>query len=252
MRKLNVTIILGVLVAVIGAAIVIAYGRGVQNKVADGKATVPVVVVTQDVPAGTPVTSLGTVTKISQVPKAYVATGALRTLQDAPAGATLLAPLTTGTQLSKAVFGTAGQAAASALRPAAGTVALAVQVGLTPGVARYVGPGSTVDMFLTYAAKGAPGAASGPMTKLFASGVKVLSVSAAAPITPVAGQPAQAAPTVAPDNVLAVLQADPELAQRIVSAVQTGQIYLALDAAGDGAHATSAGVTPESVLGLGQ
>lgn len=247
MRKLNVTIILGVLVAVIGAGIVISYGRSVQNKVADGKQTVPVVVATQDLPAGTPVSSLATLTKVQQVPSAYVATGALRSLQGLPVTSTLVAPVTAGTQLSKTSVGSADQVTATALKPASGTVALAVQVGLTPGVARYVGAGSSVDMFLTYGAKGA----TGPVTKLFASGVKVLSVSVAAPSQPVSGQPAQGAASVAPNNVLAVLQADPELAQRIVSAVQTGQIYLALDAAGDHGHSTAAGVTPEAVLGMG-
>ena len=40
MRKLNVMIVAGLIVAVIGAAVVIAYGRSVDNRIADGRQTV--------------------------------------------------------------------------------------------------------------------------------------------------------------------------------------------------------------------
>jgi pilus assembly protein CpaB len=243
MKKLNATMIIGLVVAVIGAAIVILYGRSVSAKVASGKETVPVVVATQNIPAGTTASALGDVTRVKKMPQAYVADGALTSLRAAPQGGSLLGPVTKGAQLAEADFGSAGQVGSGSVTPAKGTVALAVQVGLTPGVARYIGPGSTVDMFLTY------GEGKAPQTKLFASTVKVLSVSVATPKQPADGQQSQPAASVGGDNVLAVVQADPQLAQRIVAATQTGKIYLALDAANDTEHDTPSAVTPAQILG---
>ena len=66
---------------------------------------------------------------------------------------------------------------------------LAIQVDLTPGVAKYVSPGSTVDMFVTYSgtstssgssnSSGGQNAQALTSTKLFASGVLVRSVTPA-------------------------------------------------------------------------
>ena len=72
MRKLNVMIVAGLIVAVIGAAVVIAYGRSVDNRIADGRQTVAVLVATANIPAGLPVQSLGSVVKKMNVPRAYL------------------------------------------------------------------------------------------------------------------------------------------------------------------------------------
>src|SRR5438477_257651 len=44
MRKLNISIIIGVIIALVGASLVFFYGRHVDNKISDGKATMSVIV----------------------------------------------------------------------------------------------------------------------------------------------------------------------------------------------------------------
>ena len=118
---------------------------------------------------------------------------------------------------------------------------------LSPGVARFLQPGSFVDVFVTYdqlatASSSTSGVTVQPVnrrasnrTKLFISGVKVLSVSVAPPTT-AAGQqerPAGAfgtagSTTVTTEGVIAVLDVSPRDAERLVNATTLGQLYLAL------------------------
>ena len=78
-----------------------------------------------------------------------MALGALGDL-DAVEGLVLSAPRSEGAQLTAGQF--AAPEAISSLRPAKGMVAVAVQVGLSPGVARYAFPAARSTSSLTYAA----------------------------------------------------------------------------------------------------
>ena len=48
MKKLNISVVIGVIVALIGAGLVLVYGRHVNNKIAGGKQTMPVLVSAQN------------------------------------------------------------------------------------------------------------------------------------------------------------------------------------------------------------
>ncbi len=146
MRKLNVTILAGLLCALMGFVLVFAYGNRVDDRVADGRETVDVLVAAQGAAAGMTPAELGEVLVTRQVPRLYVAEGALSDLDDV-VGQVLLGPLAKGAQVTAAQFGAPD--VAGAVKPAKGRVALAVGVSLTPGVARYVTPGSAVDVFVT-------------------------------------------------------------------------------------------------------
>ncbi|MGH2719980.1 MAG: Flp pilus assembly protein CpaB [Actinomycetota bacterium] len=251
MRKLNATLLLGIVVAVLGFGLVLTYGRTVERRIADGRETVKVLVASENLSAGTPAGSLvdGSAYRLTSVPQAYVPAGALTDLDDVQ-GMALLGPVPKGTQLSRAMFGTATTAAAVA--PSANGLAMAVEVGLSPGVARYISVGSIVDVFVTYE----PGSASdgnqisNGRTKLFLSGAKVLAVDVAQPQA-VSGddetQQASAAQTVT-NNVIAVLDVTPQDAERLVNAVSLGKLYLGLSAK-DARHTTPTGVTPTDVVG---
>ena len=52
MRKLNLTILVGLVVAVLGFALVFAYGSRVDSRVAEGRESVPVLVATATAAAG--------------------------------------------------------------------------------------------------------------------------------------------------------------------------------------------------------
>jgi len=257
-RKLNVTILVGVIVAVLGFAMVFAYGRNVDEKVADGRQTRPVLVITQAVPAGVTAERLSSVVEVQQVPTAYVPDGALEDLSQV-SGKVLLGPLGANQQLSSASFGTQAQAAAAggAVQPSKGKVALAVQTELTPGVARYIQAGSSVDLFVTYGGasvtSGAAGEAtnastSADRTKLFLSGVKVLTVEAAS--TTSESSDGTTSTVAVTNGVLTVLDLTPTDAERVVNATTNGKIYMGLSAVSGDApiHRTPTGASADDVL----
>ncbi len=245
MKKLNLAIAAGVLTALIGGVLVLAYGRNVDDKIAKGRAMTPVLVATEALTAGTAGASLKGSTELRQVPKAFLATGTLASLDDVST-MTLVAPVPSGAQLTRSAFGRPSEI--GALKPSTGNVALAVGVDLVPGVARYITAPSMVDLFVTYTGGG--GAATAPgladsRTKLFASGIKVMSVS----VAPRPEQPddADAAPS-APlgDQVIAVLDVSPVEAERIVNSATLGKLYLGLSSGER--HVTPAGATPDDVV----
>lgn len=246
MRKLNVTILVGLLVALLGFALVFAYGSRVDSRVAAGKETVSVLVAATGAAAGLTPAELGEVLETREVPRLYVAEGALSSLEEVE-GQVLLGPLAKGAQVTAAQFGAPG--VAGAVKPAPGRVALAVGVALTPGVARYVTPGSRVDVFVTYEG-GAAAGAEGPdpitgRTKLFATGVKVMSVSVAA-----AEQAEDGGAAATSGQVVAVLDLAPAEAEKVVNAATLGSLYLALASnEGDAETHRTPGVTPENVVG---
>lgn len=244
MKKLNIAIAAGVVAALVGALLVISYGRNIDEKIAEGRETVPVLVASQDIAAGTAAQSLGELVKVEEIPRAYVSSGAISDLKDVT-GLSLVAPIPLGTQLTQGLFGTESQV--TQLEPAEGSVALAVQVDLPAGVARYVSPGSFVDVFGTFEGEGPivekPRGAY-DRTKLFLSGARVLSVSPAQPVAEEDEQTGQALPV---DQVIVVLEVRPADAERVVNVAELGHLYLALAREGED-HKTGSGVTPDVVV----
>jgi len=251
MKKLNIAIVFGVVAALLGGVLVLAYGRNVDAKIAKGRELTPVLVATGTLATGTPGASLAGATTLKDMPKAFLAEGALTSL-DSVSTKTLLSPVPVGAQLTKADFG--DPAAVGALKPSPGNVALAVGVELVSGVARYITAPSMVDLFVTYeGAAGAPAATAGAgagavtvpgRTKLFATGVKVMSVSVAPPPEQAKDDPTPIAGNV--DQVIAVVDVSPQEAERIVNSVTLGKLYMALS--GGDRHTTPTGATPDDVI----
>lgn len=254
MRKLNATLLLGIAVAILGFGLVLTYGHTVERRIADGRETTQVLVASTDLVTGTPAASLqesGSL-ELTEVPRAYVPQDVLTDL-DAVKGQVLLGPAPKGTQLSRGLFGSA--ATAAALAPSANGVALAVEVGLSPGVARYLSVASIVDVFVTYTGGGSSGEAgakqtsaqSSMRTKLFLSGAKVLAVSVAERSS-IGGKDAPETSASQPTaGVIVVLDVSPQDAERVVNAVSIGQLYLGLSTR-DARHTTPTGVVPDDVV----
>jgi pilus assembly protein CpaB len=243
MRKLNISIVVGVVVALIGAGLVLVYGRHVNNKIAGGKQTMPVLVADQALSAGSAATSLTGHVHVAQIPAAYVVKGALSTQAALTAtsaqNAVLVGGVPQGGQLSISDF--AQGAAAGLVAPTKGNVALSVQTPLSSGVARYLEPGQLVDVFATYAGSGG-----NSTTKLFASGVKVLSVSIATPKSGNSDSDSQSTTSAPTGEVIVLLNLTPEDAQKVVNATTIGSIYLAYTNSPN--DTTSGGTTPADVL----
>jgi len=246
MRKLNVSIVVGVIVAVLGAGIVVAYGQSVDKRAASGKNAVSVLVADGDLAAGTPASEVASSVHLAKMPSAYAVDGALsdaRSLTSTVGShAVLTGPVPKGGQLSRSSF--AETAVAGHVKPAIGHVAISVETDLSPGVARYLSVGSLVDVFATYHdvrdANGKLTKASS-RTKLFASGVKVLAVS-------VAQEPSgdRNDSTALMDKVVALLDMTPAAAEKLVNATTLGDIYLAETQSGH--DNTAAGAVPTDVV----
>jgi Flp pilus assembly protein CpaB len=248
MRKLNVTVIAGILAAVIGAGLVFVYGHNVDNKISDGRRTVGVLVADTALGAGMPAASVAAHVHVAQIPSAYVVKDAVSStsaLTTASAqNAVLVGSVPEGGQIAASDF--AAAAAAGRLSPSPGDVALSIETPLSSGVAHYLQPGQLVDVFVTYS--GGSGSGSSLVagrTKLFASGVKVLSVSVAQS----SGNGSSGSNTSAssPDgSVLVLLDLSPQNAEKVVNATTLGTIYLAYTT---GTHdRTPSGATPDSVV----
>src|SRR4051794_30408416 len=99
MRRLNISIVVGIVVAVLGAGIVVAYGQSVDKRVASGKQLVDVLVADSDLEAGTPANEITDRVHVQQVPSSYVATGALDSIGaltgDLPVDSVLAGPIPT-------------------------------------------------------------------------------------------------------------------------------------------------------------
>jgi Flp pilus assembly protein CpaB len=247
MRKLNLSIVVGVIVAVLGAGMVVAYGQSVNNRIASGKHPVAVLVADSDLDAGTPAADIASKVHIEKVPSAYVASGALGTVgaltSSLATGAVLTGPVPRGGQLSRSNF--ADTATAGHVRPSPGHVAISVETDLSPGVARYLSVGSLVDVFATYhdvRDQNGKLTAASSRTKLFASGIKVLAVSVAREAT----QDSQSDTSSLTDKVVALLDMTPADAEKLVNATTLGEIYLADTAKGH--DTTSTGALPSDVV----
>ncbi|HVW80081.1 MAG TPA: RcpC/CpaB family pilus assembly protein [Mycobacteriales bacterium] len=223
MRKLNVTIIVGIVVAIIGAGLVFYYGHNVDNKISDGKHTVSVLVADETLGQGMTAGDVVSHVHVAQIPDAYVVKNAIAATSSLSAsgaqGAVLVGEVPEGGQLSYNDFANATDA--GRLAPSKGDVALSVETPISSGVARYLQPGQLVDVFATYTA-----GSNGQATKLFASGVKVLSVSIADPTNGTNGTSNDETSTPS-GSVVVLLDLSPRNAQKVVNAVSAGTIYLA-------------------------
>ena len=247
MRKLNLSIVVGVIVAVLGAGMVVAYGQSVKKHADSGKDMVSVLVANSELTAGSPASDLSSQVHVAKVPLAYVVhdalsnTGALTSL---PQGSVLSGTVPSGAQLSQNNF--ADTATAGHVSASPGHVAISVETDLSPGVARYLAVGSKVDVFATYhEVRDATGklTAASSRTKLFASGVKVLAVSVAQ--EPSNSQNSTDAQMLS-DKVVVLLDMTPAQAEKLVNATTLGDIYLA-DTTGSNDR-TAKGAVPSDVV----
>ena len=246
MRKLNLSIVVGVIVAVLGAGMVVAYGHSVNKRIASGKNPVAVLVANDAIPAGTPAKDIGSRVHVEQVPSAFVVSDALAStsaLSQLSAGAVLTGAVPRGGQLSREAFSDA--ATAGHVQPAPGHVAISVETDLSPGVARYLSVGSLVDVFATYhdvRDQSGKLTFASSRTKLFATGVKVLAVSVAQDKANGSSSSDQAALS---DKVVVLLDMSPRDAEKMVNATTLGEIYLAQTQAGH--DTTGTGAVPTDV-----
>jgi pilus assembly protein CpaB len=213
MGRRTVLLVAAVLVAALGAGLVVLYVRGVNQRVTAREAPVQILIAKKVIPAGTTgaTASAEGDLEFTKIASAAVAEGALRTI-DPVANLVANAPIYPGEQILSKKFGKPGASNLLTI-PTPGTMALSVSL---PGPARvngFIVPGSQVAVFLT----------AGGSSRLILDRVTVIAVGTRT-LVPSSGQTSS---TDQPSDVVTFGVTAKE-AQTLIYAQTAGSIYLTL------------------------
>jgi pilus assembly protein CpaB len=244
MTRRIITIAAAVVLAVIGAAGVLAYVHQADQRAVSGMRAVDAYVATRQIPSGTVAEVAvrdGLLAK-QQFPASSVPADAVQSLTPSLSGLVLTSGLASGQLLLSPMLGASVQTA-SALPIPAGMVAVTLQFCVQQAVANYVTPGSQVAIFNTFV-NGKPtggacsvGAASSgnatPHARLVLPKVLVLAVgegNATAPssTTTTADGPATSSSTSTPSTIYLTMAVSQDQAETLIELGESGSPYLAL------------------------
>jgi pilus assembly protein CpaB len=213
MGRRTVLLVAAVLIAAVGAGLVLIYVHDMNQKVKAREAPEQILVAKKIIPAGTTGAAASAEGDLEflKVAREAVAAGALATI-DPVANLVTLAPIYPGEQILSVKFGKQGASSLLTI-PTAGTVALSISLSGPAGVNGFIAPGSQVAVFLT---------ASGS-TKLILPRVSVIAVGNRT-LVPSSGQ---ATGTNQQSDVVTFGVTAAE-AQTLIFAQSAGSLYLTL------------------------
>jgi pilus assembly protein CpaB len=169
-------IIGAVVLALVGAVIVIAYANGADSRAESGIKVAKVYTVrTGEIPAGTPTADLGDRVALTSLPKKAIANGAITDLKDVK-GLVTGALLVKGEQLVRQRFTTpsAYQSSGSSVSIPAGYLTTTISLAPERAVGGVLAPGSTVAISASFGADGGAPAQSGViLQKVLVTNVQV-------------------------------------------------------------------------------
>lgn len=241
MGRRKVLLVVAVVVAAMGAALVFVYARGAENRAAEKFETVDVLVVKAAIERGESANAAYESGKIDiqQVPQAQVLTGATA---DGAAFTDQFA-LTTiypGEQLIPEKFGGADEVEAATTLPLpAGMIAISISLSDTARVGAFIRPGAKVGVFIT----GTLPPENVPTTKLLMRDLLVLATGSTTTVAPPTNGNGEATPTEQLPNTLFTLAVSQKQAEKILFAQGLGELAFALSDAnselkpGDGVRA---------------
>lgn len=110
MRTRIIALVIAAVLAIVGGVVLVTYVRGADQRAAGDAELVDVLVVQQEVPAGTAAAQLALVASVDRIPEAFLAEGALTSLEqlDEYAGQVTSAALVPGEQLIAARLASPG------------------------------------------------------------------------------------------------------------------------------------------------
>ena len=244
MQNRRVVALLAALVlAGIGTFVLVLFVNTAEDRALEGEEVVEVLVVQEEVPAGTPVGELSGQVELEKVPAKVVNTGAVGDLAQL-SGLVAAVNLIPGDQLTAARFVTPEQFSPSRSQIAVPTGLLEITVPLDPSrtVGGTVRPGDTVAFISSFTLDGTE-------SKLILHKVLVTNVQGASVTVAPAATPGTDSRPAAPEgSLLVTLAVDARSAQRVAFAAEFGTIYLAREPADAPAGATDV-ETIESVFG---
>jgi pilus assembly protein CpaB len=213
MGRRTVLLVAAVLVAAIGAGLVLIYVHDVNQKVKAREAPEQILVAKKVIPAGTTGAAASAEGDLEylKVAREAVAPGALARI-DPVENLVTLAPIYPGEQILSLKFGKQGASNLLTI-PTAGTVALSISLSGPAGVNGFIAPGSQVAVFLT----------AGGSTKLILPRVSVIAVGSRT-LVPSSGQ---ATGTNQQSDVV-TFGVTAAQAQTLIYAQSAGSLYLTL------------------------
>jgi pilus assembly protein CpaB len=199
----NMTIVVGVVLALLGAGVAVAAGRNTDDGGSAG-ATRQVVVATRDIAAGTPVAA--NLVAVRAVSRAAVPANAVTSVAQLT-GQVALFPIAANLVVTPQMFGVQGVAAAGGVALPKGKRAIGVELGFAPGALRYIVPGDRIDVLASRKAGDAS------KTTVLLTGVQVVAT------TPGTGNGAPTAATAGAGNLDFLLAVDQDQAIVLANAV---------------------------------
>jgi pilus assembly protein CpaB len=215
MRTRIIAVAIAAVLAIVGAVVLVVAVRSSDQANIAGAQLQSVLVVNQEVPAGTAADNLGDAVSVQQIPARYVADDAVESLDDL-AGLIAAVNLMPGEQVLDSRFASSIDLASAGVHVAvpAGLQEVSVAVDLQRIAGGSVGPGGRVGVFASYDDNGKGSKA----TTLLLNQVLVTSI--ASTVDPDADE------TQAQGLVLVTLALNAEDAQAVVNAAEFGRIWM--------------------------
>lgn len=219
MRTRIIAVAAAAVLAIIGAVVLVVAVRSADQANVAGQRMESVLVVTQQVPAGTSADHLGNAVTTEQIPARYVVKDAVTSLEDL-AGLVASTTLQPGEQVLASRFATSIDLASSGVHIAVpdGLQEVSVAVDLQRIAGGSVGPGDRVGVFASYDKDSTPQANGKPVTGQLFDQVLVTSVTST--VDPKADNPQ------AQGLVLVSLALDADGAAKLISAAEFGHIWM--------------------------
>jgi len=227
MKRRLLAAVAALVLAVVGAMVLVAYARGADRRALAGVATVQVLVVADPVAAGTPATDLGDSVRTELLPVKAAAPGRVRSLADL-GGRVATVDLKPGEQLLTSRF-----AARSSIE-AAGTVAVPkgdqeVSIQLEPqrAVGGRLAAGDTVGVYVSYKLPDGTGVTHVVLHKVLVTQVQGGAVAAKSADAGNGAQTSSATGT----NLMITLALTSKAAEPVVWGMEHGTVWLSLEPA---------------------
>lgn len=222
-------LIAAIVLALVGALLVIAYAKGADDRAQAGQKVVKVYVVRSEVPAGTPTGDLGDRVAREQIPRKVVAQGAITDLKQIK-GLVAGAVLVEGEQLVRARFTTPSAYQSTGASVAVPTDLLTTTLSLSPerAVGGVLTPGATVAVTASFNGEGSTPTQSGViLQKVLVTNVQVADPTTA-DSTNDPNDPNR--PGASPQgSLLVTLALRPDDVPRLLFAAEHGTIWLSAD-----------------------
>lgn len=239
MGRRSALLIVAVIVALLGVALVLLYVRGIDNRAREGQETVQVLYTTAPIALGTTggAAEQAGAFELRAIPRDAAATGALSSTTDI----TSLFSLTSLPSGVPVISSQWGEVATTSSLPIPGNrIGLSVQLGDPQRVAGFVQPGSQVVVFLTSARNNQPN------TSVLLARVPVIAVGPTAVTTKSTSADGQTNTEEVPNAIL-TLALDQRQAEQVIQGQSQGELYFGL-LTEDSDTRKTAGTNPQSLF----